>query len=121
MNKKFRESYKLFRKSTEGKNPQIMWSAGEMDKMSFIECWLVEGKGIVIYQVLPDGAGFNEYIALTATEKNSTELLNMVKSLVSSMRSNLPNIIQEEPEFEYFIKAGEELIDKITGVKLNKV
>ena len=121
MDKKFRESYKLLRKATEGPTSSIMWTAGEMDRMSYVECWLVEGKGIVIFQVLPEGVGFNEYIALTQTEKNASKLLEMVRTLKDYMKNNLENIIQKEPEFEYHIKSAEELIQETTGVKLKKV
>lgn len=125
MDNKFRESYRLLRKEVEGPTNQLMWTAGEMDTMSYVECWLVEGKGIVIYQVLPDSVGFNEYIALTKTEKNASRLLEMVKTLKDCMKSNLENIIQAEPdpnpEFEYNIKSAEELIEDTTGVRLKKV
>ena len=123
MDKKFRESYNLLRKATEGPTNSIMWTAGEMDRMSYVECWLVEGKGIVIFQVLPGGAGFNEYITLTSTEKNASKLLEMVRTLKDCMKNNLDNIIQAEPEpeFEYHIKSAEELIQETTGVKLKKV
>ena len=119
MNKKFRESYRLLRKAVEGPTNQLMWTAGEMDVMSYVECWLVEGKGIVIYQVLPEGVGFNEYIALTQTEKNASRLLEMVVSLKNSMKAH-PDC-KEGYEFGDMVSLAEELIEDTTGVKLKKV
>ena len=117
MNQKFKESYALLRNKMKGTNSTIMWTAGEMDDVSYIECWLVDGKGIVIFQVLKNGAGLNEYVVLTQSEKNASKMIQMIKYLVSCMKSNLSNVIQKEPEFEYYIKSGEELLEETTGVK----
>ena len=117
MDKKFRESYALLRNVMKGTNSSIMWTAGEMDEMSFIECWLIDGKGIVIYQILPEGAGFNEYVVLTQSEKNASKMIDLIKSMVSCMKSNPQYPCQKEAEFNYYIKSGEELIEETTGVK----
>lgn len=119
MNKKFRESYKLLLKEVETPTNSIMWTAGEMDTMSYIECWLVQSKGTVIYQVFPDGKGFNEYIVLTTTEKNASSLLIMLKSLMMSMKAH-PDCT-DGSEFDDMVSLAEELIQETTGVKLKSV
>ena len=119
MNKKFKESYALLRNAMKGTNSSIMWTAGEMDKMSYVECWLVDGKGIVIYQILPKGAGFNEYVVLTQSEKNVSKLLSTVNSLKNSMKAH-PDC-EEGSEFADFVALAEEVIEETTGVKLKSV
>ena len=119
MNKKFKESYNMLRRSVKGTNSSIMWTAGEVDEMSYVECWIVEGKGIVIFQVLPKGVGFNEYITLTNTEKNASRLLGMVKTLIMHMKTH-PDCT-EGSEFEQLTGDAQELIEQTTGVKLKKV
>ena len=115
MNEKFKASYGLLRKAMEGTNNRILWTAEEVDEMSYVECRQIEGKGIVIFQVLKDGHGFVEYMTFTKTERMAWKLLSTVKSLTRSMKAH-PDCT-EGSEFADFVALGEEIIEETTGVK----
>lgn len=115
MNEKFKASYDLLRKAMQGTHNKILWTAGEVDEMSYVECWHVEGKGVVIFQVLKDGHGFCEYMTFTKTEKMASKLLSTVRSLTNSMKAH-PDCI-EGSEFADFVSLGDQIIEETTGVK----
>lgn len=116
MNSKFRKSYALLKEAMKGPSNKILWTAGEVeDEMSYIECWQVDGKGVVIFQVLIDGHGFIEYMTPTQTERNASKLLEMVRTLMVHMKTH-PDCTKDS-EFENHVSLAEELIQETTGVK----
>lgn len=117
MKEKFKKSYALLKKAIQDPKNKILWTAGEVDEMSYIECWQVEGKGIVIFQVLKDGHGFVEYMTFTKTERMASKLLTTLNSLKMSMKAH-PDCT-EGSEFDDFVSLAEEVIEETTGVKQN--
>jgi len=115
MNQKFKESYKMLRESVKGTNSSILWTAGEMDDVSYIECWLIDGKEIVIYQILKGGVGFNEYVVLTQSEKNVSKLIMTVNQLNSAIKHH-PDCVKGS-EFAIHSSLADKVIEETTGVK----